>query len=290
MKRGSPHVKFAAGLPILAMSDPVAMRDFAQALDGAGFDVISTAGHVLAVPPGRFPDRPTPTYAGPFHDPFVLFGYLAAITRRLHFRTGILILPLLPTALVAKQAAELQLLSGGRFELGVGISWNTLEYQALNQDFKPRGKKMEEQIGVLRRLWSEPFVTFEGRWHKLEGVGLNRLPSSPIPIWMGGGISEAILRRTARLADGWFPIGDPTAAMPKLKQYVREAGRDPDAFGFTGRVTAGPGGPGAWIDTARKVQALGATHLMLGPSPDVQGVDAVLKRLLEARQALAAEL
>ena len=133
-------MKFAAGLPIMAMSDPVAIRDFAQALDGAEFDVLSTAGHVLAVPPGRFPDRPTPTYAGPFHDPFVLFGYLAAITQRIHFRTGILILPLLPTALVAKQAAELQLLSGGRFELGVGISWNTLEYQALNQDFKARGK------------------------------------------------------------------------------------------------------------------------------------------------------
>jgi len=105
-------VKFAAGLPIIAMSDPLAIRDFAQALDGAEFDVISTAGHVLAAPPGRFPDRPTPTYAGPFHDPFVLFGYLAAITQRLHFRTGILILPLLPTALVAKQAAELQQLKG----------------------------------------------------------------------------------------------------------------------------------------------------------------------------------
>jgi len=272
------------------MDDPLAIRDFAQALDGAEFDVISTAGHVLAVPPGRFRDRPVPTYAGPFHDPFVLFGYLAGLTQRLHFRTGILILPALPTALVAKQAAELQLLSAGRFELGVGISWNTLEYQALNQDFAARGKKLEEQIAVLRLLWSEPFVTYEGRWHKLDGVGLNRLPSNPIPIWMGGGIGDAILRRTARLADGWFPIGDPTEAMPKLKQYVREAGREPDAFGFTGRVTAGPGGPDAWIETARKLQALGATHLMLGASPDVQGVDAVLRRLLDARRALGGAL
>jgi probable F420-dependent oxidoreductase len=282
-------VKFTAGLPIIAMSDPLAMRDFAQALDGAGFDVISTAGHVLAVPPGRFPDRPTPTYAGPFHDPFVLFGYLAAITQRLHFRSGILILPLLPTALVAKQAAEHQLLSGGRFELGVGISWNTLEYQALNQDFKPRGKKMEEQIGVLRRLWSEPFVTFEGRWHKLDGVGLNRLPASPIPIWIGGGTDEVVLRRVARLGDGWFPISDPTAAWPKVQQYAREAGRDPESIGFTGRVMAGPGGPGAWVESAKKLQALGATHLALGTPPDVQGED-VLKRLLEARQVLGAEL
>src|ERR1700737_490067 len=107
-------MKFAAGLPIIAMSDPVAIRDFAQALDGAGFDVLSPAGHILAASAGRFPDRPTPTYAGPFHDPFVLFGYLAAITQRLHFRTSILILPLYPTAIVAKQAAELQALSNGR--------------------------------------------------------------------------------------------------------------------------------------------------------------------------------
>jgi probable F420-dependent oxidoreductase len=282
-------VKFAAGLPILAMSDPVAIRDFAQALDGADFDVISTAGHVLAVPPGRFPERPTPTYAGPFHDPFVLFAYLAAITQRLHFRTGILILPVYPTALVAKQAAELQLLSGGRFELGVGISWNHLEYEALNQDFRGRGKRIEEQIVVLRRLWSEPFVTFEGRWHKLDGVGLNRLPTSPIPIWIGGGNSEVVLRRVARVADGWFPIGDPTEAAATLKQYAREAGRDPASIGFTGRVTAGPGGPAAWVESARRLQALGATHLMVGPSPDVQG-DAVLKRLLEARKVLGEEL
>src|ERR1051325_7734335 len=125
-------MKFGAGLPITAADDTAAFRDFVRALDGAGYDLLSTAGHVLAVPAGRFADRPTPTYAGTFHDPFVLFGYLAAVTQRLHSLTGILILPLLHTALVAKQAAELQLLSGGRFELGVGISWNTLEYQALN--------------------------------------------------------------------------------------------------------------------------------------------------------------
>ncbi|HLZ31224.1 MAG TPA: TIGR03619 family F420-dependent LLM class oxidoreductase [Chloroflexota bacterium] len=282
-------MKFAAGLPIVAMSDPIAIRDFAQALDGAEFDVISTAGHVLAAPAGRFPDRPTPTYAGPFHDPFVLFGYLAGMTRRLHFRSGVLILPLLPTALVAKQAAELQLLSGSRFELGVGISWNTLEYEALNQDFRARGKRMEEQIAVLRRLWTEPYVNFEGRWHKLDGVGLNRLPTSPIPIWIGSGNDDVVLRRVARLADGWFPISDPTEAVPKLKEYARAAGRDADSIGFTGRVMAGPGGPAAWVESAKKAQALGATHLALGTPPDVQG-EAVLKRLLEARQVLGAEL
>ena len=132
---------FGAGFSLTAMDDPVAIRDVAQALDGAGFHFVTVAGHVLGVEPGRFADRPTATYVGPFYDPFVLFSYLAAVTDRLAFRTSILILPLFPTALVAKQAAELSLLSGGRFELGVGISWNRAEYQALYQDFRTRGRR-----------------------------------------------------------------------------------------------------------------------------------------------------
>jgi probable F420-dependent oxidoreductase len=277
-------MKFGAGFPLTAMDDPIAVRDFAQALDGGGFDFVSSAGHVLSVPPERFSDRPVPTYAGPFHDPFVLFGYLAAITQRLHFRTSILILPLYPTAIVAKQAAELQALSNGRFELGVGISWNTHEYRALGQDFASRGRRIEEQIEVLRRLWNEPYVSFDGRWHALDGIGLNRLPASRIPIWIGGS-SDAVLRRAARLADGWIPLGDPTEAWPHVRRYVEEAGRDPSTFGLTGRVMAGPGGPAAWVDAGTKLRDLGATHLSLGTPPDVPGAAAV-QRLLEARQAL----
>jgi len=281
-------MKFGAALPITAMSDPVAIRDYAQALDGAGFDVLTTAGHVLSAPAGRHADRPLPTYAGPFHDPFVLFGYLAAITTRLHFRPSILILPLYPTAIVAKQSAELQLLSGGRFELGVGISWNALEYQALGQHFPTRGARVEEQIDVLRKLWSEPYVTFDGRWHSLDGVGLNRLPSTSIPIWIGGS-DDRVLRRAARLADGFIPLTDPFEIMPKLREYLHEAGRDAAQFGFAARVVAGPGGPEAWIEAARKLQALGATQLGLSAPPDVQGA-AALERLIEAHDALAAAL
>src|SRR5437588_6878766 len=166
-------MQFGAGLPITAMSDPGAIRDYAQALDSSGFDVLTTAGHLLGVAAGRHPDRPTPLYAGPFHDPFVVFAYLAGVTHRLHFRPSILILPLYPTAVVAKQAAELQQVSNGRFELGVGISWNPAEYEAMGQDFATRGQRVAEQIEVLRRFWTEPYVTFEGRWHKLDGVGLN---------------------------------------------------------------------------------------------------------------------
>jgi probable F420-dependent oxidoreductase len=282
-------MKFGAALPITATSDPLAIRDFAQALDGAGFDVLTAAGHVLGVPAERYSDRPPATYTGPFHDPFVVFAYLAAVTQRLHFRPSILILPLYPTALVAKQAAELQFVTGGRFELGVGISWNAAEYQALNQDFTNRGQRLAEQIVVLRRLWSEPYVTYQGQFHTLEGVGLGRVPAQPIPIWMGGSDAAPVLRRMARLADGWIPLGDPTPAIPVLHQYLREAGRDPGTFGLTARVAAGPGGPGAWVEAATQAKALGATQLTLSTPPDIQGA-AILPRLIEAKRALESEL
>jgi probable F420-dependent oxidoreductase len=281
-------MKFAAALPIIAMSDPIAIRDYAQALDGSGFDVLTTAGHLLSVPAERYSDRPPATYAGPFHDPFVVFSYLAALTQRLHFRPSILILPLYPTGIVAKQSAELQQLSGGRFELGVGISWNAAEYQAVGANFSNRGQYLEEQVQVLRKLWSEPYVTFNGRWHTLDGVGLNRLPATPIPIWIGGSHGR-VLKRAARLADGFIPLGDPAEVFPKIQAELREQGRDPSRFGLVGRVVAGPGGAKAWIESARKLQALGATQLALSAPADVQG-SAVLERLLEARRALAAEL
>jgi probable F420-dependent oxidoreductase len=281
-------MKFGAALPITAMSDPIAIRDYAQALDGAGFDVLTTAGHVLAVPAERYSDRPAATYAGPFHDPFVVFSYLAAITQRLHFRPNILILPLYATAIVAKQAAELQQLSGGRFELGVGISWNAAEYQSVGADFSTRGRYLAEQIQVLRKLWSEPYVTFSGRWHTLDGVGLNRVPATRIPIWIGGS-DDRVLRRAAELADGFLPLSDPNEVLPKVQGYLRDAGRDPSTFGFSGRVAAGPGGPVAWIESARKLEALGVTQLGITAPPDLAPA-ASLERMIEARNALADEL
>ncbi|HEY1298283.1 MAG TPA: TIGR03619 family F420-dependent LLM class oxidoreductase [Chloroflexota bacterium] len=281
-------MQFGAGLPITAMNDVIALRDFTQALDGAGFDVLSSAGHLLAVPAERYTDRPQATYAGPFHDPFVVFGYLAAVTQRIHFRPSILILPLYPTAIVAKQSAELQHLSQGRFELGIGISWNTAEYQALGQDFATRGRRLEEQVNVLRRFWSEPYVTFSGTWHTLEGVGLNRVPGAPIPIWLGGS-DDRVLRRAARVADGFMPLSDPFTAIPQVQAYLREAGREVAGFGFTGRVLAGPGGASEWIESARKLQAIGVTQLNLSAPADLSGEPA-LQRLIEARAVLANEL
>jgi probable F420-dependent oxidoreductase len=281
-------MKFGVLLPLVATCDTIALRDLIQALDGAGFDVLASSAHLLAVPAEKYPDMPPDHCEGPFHDQFVLFAYLAAVTKRLHFRSNILILPLYPTVVVAKQSAELQQLSGGRFELGVGISWNDTEYQAAVQDFSRRGKRVEEQIQVLRRLWTEPYVTFKGQWHTLDSVGLNRVPQRPIPIWMGGS-HERALRRAGQLADGFIPLGDPTDVIPKVRQYVREAGRDVSTFEFTGRVNAGPGGPAAWIDSARKLQALGVNEIRLYAPPDLQG-GVALTRLLDARRALADEL
>jgi probable F420-dependent oxidoreductase len=281
------RMQFGAGLPITAIGDTMALRDFVQALDGAGFDVLTSAGHLLGVPAERYTDRPQATYAGPFHDPFVAFGYLAAITQRIHFRPNILILPLYPTAIVAKQGAELQHLSNGRFELGVGISWNAAEYQAVGQDFSTRGRRLEEQVLVLRKFWSEPYVTFAGKWHTLEGVGLNRVPATPIPIWLGGA-DDRVLRRAARVADGFTPLGDPFTVIPKVQGYVREAGRDVAGFGFTGRLVAA-GEASEWVAAARKLRAAGVSQLNLGAPPELQG-EAALKRLIEARSTLAGEL
>jgi probable F420-dependent oxidoreductase len=284
-------MKFGAGLPLTAGGDNGLLRDFVQAVDEAEFDFLTLAGHLLTAENGRFPERPAPTYTGPFHDPFVLFGYLAALTKHIHFRPSILILPLYPTAIIAKQAAELQQLSDGRFELGIGISWNAVEYAAVGQPFANRARRLEEQVHLLRRLWTEPHVTYSGQYHQFDGVGLNRPLSVPIPIWFGSGVAqnEQILRRIAHLGDGWAPMGDPSAVMPRLRELLTEAGRDPKQFGLTLRLVAGPEGPEGWVETARKLESIGATHVTVGAPPDLPPAQA-LERVIEARKTLAREL
>jgi probable F420-dependent oxidoreductase len=282
-------MKFGHGFPLVALDDLARVRDFAQTLDGAGFDYVTAAGHLLSSPVDRYQGRPAATYAGPYHDPFVLFAYLAAITRRLEFMTSILILPLYETAVVAKQAAELAFLSNNRFHLGVGLSWQEAEYQALNQDIHTRGRRLEEQIEVLRLLWSQPYVTFKGRWHDLDQVGLNRLPSQPIPIWFGTTAEERPMRRAARMADGWMPLGDPTDLFPRFQQYIVDQGRDARGFLLMARLSAGDGGPDAWVGEAKRLQGLGATHLTIGAPPDIQGAAAVT-RIMAAKDAVASAL
>jgi probable F420-dependent oxidoreductase len=282
-------MKLGAGFSLGAMPDAHAVRDFAQTLDEAGFNFTTIGGHLLSAEPGRFEGRPLPTYVGPFHEPFALFSFLAGITKHLEFRTSILILPLFQTALVAKAAAELSILSGGRFQLGVGISWNPAEYEALGQELHTRGRRMEEQIAVLRLLWTEPFVTFKGRWHNFDRVGLNRLPPAPIPVLIGCGTEDKPLRRVAKIADGWLPIGDPTEPMLRLRRFLEEEGRDPAKFSLGGRLVATSEGVDAWIKAAKALEEVGVTDLTISAPPELDPAQA-MERLVAARNALASAL
>ncbi len=252
-------------------NDPSFLKDMAQSLEGAGFDAVLTNDHVI----GAHPDRQRPgekvhTYDVPCHEPLVLLTFLGAVTTRLELVTSIIISTQRQTVLLAKQAAELDLLTGGRLRLGVGIGRNWMEYEALNEDFTNRGRRLEEQVAVLRALWSEELVTFDGQWHHLDRVGLNPPPvQRPIPMWMGsfvGSLVEKVLERTGRLADGWmpqFPPGDELgAAIERLRGYARAAGRDPDTLGVEcGMRISAADDPQRWVETATAFRSLGATHL-----------------------------
>jgi probable F420-dependent oxidoreductase len=249
-------------------NDPNAIRDYAQTAEDLGFTHILAYDHVL----GANPDRPGGwrgpyTYQSAFHEPFLLFSYMAGVTRQVEFITGILILPQRQTALVAKQAATLDVLSGGRVRLGVGIGWNRVEYIALNQDFSTRGRRVEEQVGLLRKLWTEPLVDFAGQWHTIPDAGINPLPvQRPIPIWFGGH-ADVVLRRVARTGDGWLPLS-PTAAdarpaLDKLDLYLAEAGRSRADIGVEPRLQYGDGDPETWKGLIQGWQEAGATHLSL---------------------------
>ena len=282
-------MKFGAGFPLRALQDAAAIRDYAQTLEGTGFDFTSTAGHTLGQPAGTHPDRASPQYTGPFNDAFVTFSFLAGVTQRIRFMSAILILPALPTALVAKQAAELAFISGGRFDLGIGVSWNATEYRALAQDFRNRGARMEEQVTVLRRLWSEPYVSFKGKFHDLDNIGLARPVTAPIPIWFGTETSETVLRRVARLADGWMTIGNFLPHVARFQQYLRDDGRDPTNFPIRGSLIASDDGPEAWIKIASAYRDVGVTHITISVPPGLAS-ETGLRRVVEAREILVEAL
>lgn len=247
-------------------AEPAVIRDYAQAAEALGYQYLLAYDHVLGANPERPGGWQGPyTYRDAFHEPLVLFGYLAGLTQTLELVTGILILPQRQTALVAKQAAEVDVLSRGRLRLGIGIGWNPIEYEALGQDFRTRGRRVEEQVQVLRALWQNELVTFHGRWHHIPDAGLNPLPvQRPIPIWMGG-MAEAVLRRVARMADGWFPQFQPgpeaEVMLARLRQYIQEAGRNPSEVGIDGRISLATLEPDQWVGRVKEWQALGATHL-----------------------------
>src|ERR1700674_2250658 len=218
--------------------DAATAREFAEIAEAAGYDDLMLADHVLGVNVESrqdWGDRNTSTDF--FHDPFVLFGFLSGCTRRIGFSTQVLILPQRQTVLVAKQAASLDLLSGGRFRLGIGVGWNAVEFVGLNENFHDRGRRSEEQVQVMQALWAAPHVTFKGQWHTIDDAGINPLPiKRRIPLWFGGH-EDATLRRIAKWGDGWIMLAHPAgnvanAEFAKLRGYIKEAGRDPGAVGL----------------------------------------------------------
>lgn len=245
-------------------SDPEVVARFLREIEAMGFDGIVAYDHVLGAEPGR------PGWSGPytiesaFHEVMVLFGYAAAVTTRLELSTGVLILPQRQTALVAKQAAAIDVLSRGRLRLGVGVGWNWVEFGALGENFKDRGKRIEEQIALLRRLWTEPSVTFDGTWHHVDRAGINPPPvRRPIPLWMGAD-SEPAIRRVARLGDGFFshfPATDEgTALAATFWEWVKQAGRDPARVGLECRVGVRMADD-ELSRAAERFRAMGATDL-----------------------------
>jgi probable F420-dependent oxidoreductase len=272
--------------------DAGAVRAFIEGADELGFDHLGVYDHVLGA------DRATHTHlAGPyrtehvFHEIFVLLGYAAAIAPRLELVPAVVIAPQRQTALLAKQAAEIDVLTGGNFRCGLGIGWNDVEYEALGEDFSNRGRRFEEQIEVLRLLWRDPVVTYEGRWHKITAAGLNPLPvRGTIPIWIGGS-AEAALRRTARFADGYFPQrpleGGWEATMEQMRGWLVEFGRDPAELGVEKRIAVGTRTPDEWRAEAEEWRGLGATHVSLVTMDGgLVGPDEHLERAREARVAL----
>ena len=248
-------------------SDPVVLRDYAQAAEDLGYDYLLAYDHVIGADPDSRPGWRGPyTYKSNFHEPFVFYGYLAAITKTIELVTGIIILPQRQTVLVAKQAAEVDVLSGGRLRLGVGLGWNDVEYEALNESFETRGRRLAEQVQVLRTLWTQEIVDFKGRWHTISRAGINPLPvQRPIPVWVGG-MSEPAIKRAARIADGWLPQFrqvDDTAreTLDRIRGYVRDAGRDPATFGIDGRLSISNTPPEQWNERVAAWRDVGATYL-----------------------------
>jgi probable F420-dependent oxidoreductase len=272
-------------------SDPAGIRAYAQGVEAMGFSHIVVYDHVLGADPSNRPGWRGYTASEMFHEPFVLYGYLAAITKRVELVTGVIILPQRQTVLVAKQAAELDVLSGGRLRLGIGVGWNPVEFEGLNEDFRTRGARSEEQIAVLRALWRDPVVTYSGKWHHIEAAGINPLPPRRhIPVWIGGS-QEATLQRVARLGDGWMPQGRPDeaarASVERLYGYVAEAGRSRDAVGLEARLDARGVPEAEWRGFAVGWRELGAEYLGINTMGlGLSGPDAHLEKLRQVKAAV----
>jgi probable F420-dependent oxidoreductase len=285
-------MKFGVGFPHdQTLLDPGAVRTLAQAIDELGFSFLTASDHVVGADLTNRPDWKLPhSLANLNREPLMLLSFIAACTRRIMLGTSVLIMPQRQTALVAKQMAELDILSGGRAMLGIGVGRVELEYKTLNEDFKTRGRRLEAQIGVLRAFWTQPSVSIEDEWHHIDAVGINPLPvQRPIPIWMGAS-AEPALKRIARLADGWLPSSSTARDFPNLLErftgWMREAGRDPSEISIAPRMQVNGEDTDAWAREMEDWERLGVTHLALSlgrgasESPDAR-ID-VLRKFAEA--------
>jgi probable F420-dependent oxidoreductase len=263
-------------------TDPAKIRDWAQAAEDLGYAYIEVPDHVFGAT-ARNGWTPRYNEKDPFHETFVTLGFLAAVTTRIRLSSGVLIAPQRQTGVIAKQAAEADLLSGGRLRLGIGVGWNHVEYESLGIDWKTRGARQAEQVEVLRRLWSEDLVSFSGRFHNLNEVSIVPPPvQRPIPIWFGG-LSDAVVTRAARLGDGWMPIIEPDAQAEEklgaLREQLRSFGRDPAKFGIEGWLRMQDGDPQRWAAAADGWRRLGADIVMLYPMYRIPSFDDQIETL-----------
>ena len=268
-------------------TDPVRIRDWAQAAEELGYDHIEVPDHVFGAT-ARDGWSPRYTEQDPFHETFVTLGFLAAVTTTIGLASGVLILPQRQTGVVAKQAAQVDILSGGRLRLGVGVGWNHVEYEALNEDWKSRGTRQREQVEVLKKLWCDDLVTYQGRFHQFTEVNITPRPvQRPIPVWFGGS-SDAVVKRAAQIGDGWMPIMAPDheaeAKLEQLRNHLSDCGRDTSAFGIEGWLRMDKADPDEWGVAAEGWRKLGADIVMLYPMyriPDLDDQIETLRRFKE---------
>ena len=272
-------------------TDPQAIKDYAQGVEELGVTHLLIYDHVL----GADRDRPG-GFEGPydkdvaFHEPFTTFAFIAAVTKKLDMITTVMILPQRQTVLVAKQAAELAILSNNRFKLGIGVGWNTVEYTGLNENFKNRGKRQEEQVKLMRLLWESEVLEYKGDYHHIDKASINPRPSKSVPIWFGGGAPQ-LIERCADLGDGWIPLMGPNEAARKtlaaIKEKRKSKGLDWDNFGVQAQAQYAGGDAERWNKHAEKWRNLGASHLAIAThNAEPTNVDGHLGRIKEYLNAV----
>jgi len=271
-------------------TDPVRIRDWAQAAEELGYDHIEVPDHVFGA---TARDGWSPRYneQDPFHETFVTLGFLAGVTTTIGLASGVLILPQRQTGVVAKQATQVDILSGGRLRLGVGVGWNHVEYDALNEDWKSRGTRQREQVEVLKKLWCDDLVTYQGRFHQFTEVNITPRPvQRPIPVWFGGS-SDAVVKRAAQIGDGWMPIMAPDheaeAKLEQLRNHLSDCGRDTSAFGIEGWLRMDKADPDEWSVAAEGWRKLGADIVMLYPMYRIPNFDDQIETLRRFKEVVS---